>query len=88
MTKKQLSQRALIAVGLVLSLAACGGGGGGGTDTVVDPPKVVVTNQEDQFGTAFGTDFRTAANTDPAPPVNDGDIVPVSLTTEPVNITP
>ena len=88
MTKKQFSQRALIAVGLVLSLAACGGGGGGRTDTVVDPPKVVVTSQEDQFGTVFGADFRTAANTDPAPPVNDGDIVPVSLTTEPVNITP
>ena len=88
MTNKQFSQRVLITFGLALALAACGGSGGGGTDTVVDPPKVVVTNQEDQFGTAFGTDFRTAANTDPSPTVNDGDIVPVSLTTEPVNITP
>lgn len=87
MTKTQLSQRALIAVVLLLSLAACGGGGGG-TNAVIDPPKVIVTSQEDQFGTVFGTDFRTAANTDPAPSVNDGDIVPVSLTTEPVNITP
>lgn len=87
MNRKKLSQRVLIATALALPLAACGGGGGQ-TDTVVEPPKVVVTSQEDQFGTAFGTDFRTAANTDPAPLVNDGDIVPVSLTTEPVNITP
>ena len=89
MTKKQLVQRALIGTALALPLAACGGGGGssGGGDTVITPPVVVTTAQEDKFGIPFGMDFRAAMNSEPAP-VMDGDIVPVSLTTEPIDITP
>ncbi len=86
MTRKQIAQRALVGTALALALSACGGGGGGG-DTQVEPPKVVTTAQEDRFGTAFGTDFRAAANSEPAN-VSDTDIVPVSLTTEPIAITP
>ena len=90
MTKKQLVHRALIGTALALPLAACGGGGGsggGGGDTVITPPVVVTTAQEDKFGIPFGMDFRAAMNSDPAS-VSDGDIVPVSLSTEPIDITP
>ena len=88
MTKKQLVQRALIGTALALPLAACGGGGGSsGGDTVITPPVVVTTAQEDKFGIPFGMDFRAAMNSDPAS-VSDGDIVPVSLSTEPIDITP
>lgn len=93
MTKRQMVQRALIGIALALPLAACGGGGGGGSssggggDTVITPPVVVTTAQEDKFGIAFGNDFRAAMNSEPAS-VSDGDIVPVSLTTEPIAITP
>ena len=89
MTKKQFVQRALIGTALALPLAACGGGGGssGGGDTVITPPVVVTTAQEDKFGIPFGMDFRAAMNSDPAS-VSDGDIVPVSLSTEPIDITP
>lgn len=86
MTKQQFNQRIVMTTALALSLAACGGGGGG-SDSVVEPPKVITTAQEDKFGIAFGTDFRAPLNGEPAP-VNDGDIVPVSLTTEPIDITP
>ena len=85
MTKKQLVQRALIGTALALPLAACGGGGGG-SDSVITPPVVIKTLQEDKFGVQFGTDFRAAMNSDPVS-VNDGDIVPVSLTTDPIDIT-
>lgn len=85
MTKKLLIQRALMTTALALSLAACGGGGG--SDAVVTPPKTTVTAQEDKFGVAFGNDFRAPMNSEPAT-VADGDIVPVSLTTEPIDITP
>ena len=89
MTKKQLIQRALIGSALALPLAACGGGGGGGGgggDTVIVPPVVVTTAQEDKFGVQFGIDFRAATTSEPAS-VNDSDIVPVSLTTSPIDIT-
>lgn len=86
MTRKELTQRALMTTALALSLAACGGGGGG-SDSTVTPPVVVTTAQEDKFGLAFGMDFRASMNGEPAQ-VNDGDIVPVALTTEPIDITP
>lgn len=85
MTKKQLIQRALLGTALALPLAACGGGGGGGSDSVIAPPVVVKTAQEDKFGVQFGIDFRASMNSEPAS-VNDGDIVPVSLTNEPIDI--
>ena len=88
MTKKQLVHRALIGTALALPLAACGGGGGSsGGDTVIAPPVVVTTAQEDKFGIPFGMDFRAAMDSEPAS-VSDGDIVPVSLSTEPIDITP
>ena len=87
MTKKQLVQRALIGTALALPLAACGGGGGGGSDSVIIPPVVVTTAQEDKFGIPFGIDFRAAMNSEPAS-VSDGDIVPVTLTNDPIDITP
>ena len=84
MTKKQLIQRALLGTALALPLAACGGGGGG-SDSVIAPPIVVKTAQEDKFGVQFGIDFRASMNSEPAS-VNDGDIVPDSLTNEPIDI--
>ena len=84
MTKKQLIQRALLGTALALPLAACGGGGGG-SDSVIAPPTVIKTAQEDKFGVQFGIDFRASMNSEPAS-VNDGDIVPVSLTNEPIDI--
>jgi len=86
MTKNQLVQRALISTALALPLAACGGGGGGGGgSSVITPPVTVTTAQEDKFGVQFGIDFRAAMNSEPAS-VSDGDIVPVSLTTSPIDI--
>lgn len=40
------------------------------------------TRTEDKFGTTFGNAFRAPANSEPAK-VNDGDLPPVSNTTEP-----
>ena len=45
----------------------------------------VTTKQEDQFGIVFGTAFRVLNDSEPYSP-NDGDIVPISLTAEPVDI--
>jgi hypothetical protein len=90
MTSKQNVQRALVGTALAASLAACGsGGGGGGSDNPSNPPPTVVqTAQEDKFGVAFGTDFRAAMNTSEPASVSDSDLVAVSLTTEPIDITP
>lgn len=71
---------------LAVALASCGGGGGGTSSSTPTPPVVTTTGQEDKFGTQFGIDFRAPNNSEPAQ-VNNGDIVPVSLTTEPINIT-
>jgi hypothetical protein len=46
------------------------------------PPPPPPPPQEDFFGTAFGVDFRAPANSNPVVP-SPGDIIPVSLTTEP-----
>lgn len=70
---------------LGLAIAACGGGrkdlppgntGGG---------PVITAQQEDQFGVRFGTAFRADNNSEPFSPA-DGDIAPVSFTTEPIDI--
>lgn len=83
-------KRGLIVSALVLSASACSSNdnGSGSTSNVTTPaPPVVVapTRQEDQFGVAFGTAFRGASDGEPFQ-VQDGDIVAVSLTTEPVTI--
>ena len=80
----QLMLRALIIGGLTTAVAACGGSGSS-SSTVIAPPAVLTTAQEDKFGTVFGTDYRAVANSEPAS-VSDGDIVPVSLTTEPIPV--
>lgn len=49
------------------------------------PPPVVVTPQEDTFGTVFGMAFREGENGTAIEP-KDGDIVALSLTTEPSEI--
>lgn len=83
--------RALIVSVLVLGASACSnndnGTGSTGNTTTPAPPVVVTPppRQEDQFGTAFGTAFRAASDGEPFP-VQDGDLVAVSLTAEPVTI--
>lgn len=64
-------------------LAACGGGADNTAPPPPSPPTTVV--QEDTFGVAFGTAFRTDPNGTPIEP-KDGDIIPLSLTTEPVDV--
>lgn len=74
--------RSAAILGLGLSIAACGSGNngnsppGGGGNTA---------KQEDQFGMAFATGFRANPNSEPFSP-QDGDIVAISLTAEPVTI--
>ena len=76
----QASAVSLLATGL----AACGGGNGSSTPTPT-PGQTSAARQEDQFGIAFGNAFRAAPDGEPSP-VADGDLVAVSLTTEPVTI--
>lgn len=78
--KSRLAIRLLVGAGLVLAVSACGSDGV--TSTVNTPP---AAPQENQFGSAFATDYRASANSEPAN-ANDGDIVAVSLTTEPVAV--
>lgn len=82
--KTQLLVRVAIAVGLALTVSACGGSGSNDS-TATTPPVVTATAQEDKFGTMFGVDYRAPANSEPAT-TKDGDIVAVSLTTEPINV--
>ena len=70
----------------ISTLAACGGSGdGGSTPPSPPPPPTTVSAQEDTFGLAFGMAFRADTNGTPIEP-QDGDIIPLSLTTEPVDI--
>ncbi len=82
---KRIVQRALLVAMMGAGLASCGGNGG---DAATTPPVVVPpapAPQENQFGTAFATDFRASPTSAPATPA-DGDIIPLSLTTNPVNV--
>ncbi len=66
----------------ISTLAACGGG----ADNTTPPPTPPTTvAQEDTFGVVFGMAFRADANATPIEP-KDGDIIPLSLTTEPSEI--
>ena len=65
-------------------LAACGSG----KKTAPPPPVVVVppaAKLEDGFGANFGIAYRADPNTDAKDPAA-GDIVPLSLTTDPTTI--
>jgi hypothetical protein len=57
------------------------------TATAPAPPPIAVTPapQENAFGANFGTAFRTSETAAPVVPA-DGDIVPLSLTTDPARI--
>lgn len=78
----QASAVSLLATGL----AACGSGyGNGGSTPTPTPGQTGTARQEDQFGIAFGNAFRADPNGEPSP-VADGDLVAISLTTEPVTI--
>lgn len=79
----RLNLRGACLLGLGLAVAACGSsnpspppppGGGGAT-----------VRQEDSFGIAFGTAFRADNNSEPYSPA-DGDLIAVSLLTEPTVI--
>ena len=67
---------------LAAGLAACGSSGYSPTPT---PTQTVTALQEDQFGVVFGNAFRGALNSEPFV-VSDGDLIAISLTTEPVTI--
>ncbi len=68
-----------------VGLAACGGS----NDSAMAPapPPVVVTPapQENAFGANFGAAFRAPDTAAPVTPA-DGDIVPLSLTTDPAKV--
>ena len=86
LSMKQFLLRSAAAAALTASLAACGGGGGSDGGTTVTPPAPpTAVKLEDQFGAQFGATFRMAANTDPRDPA-PGDLIPISFTTDPVNI--
>lgn len=85
---KSFLLRSAAAAALTASLAACdsGGGGGGGGGTPPTPPAPPAPARiEDGFGPQFGAAFRADANSNPRDPAA-GDLVPVSFTTDPVNI--
>lgn len=76
--------RSLITVTVIgavaVALTACGGGGG-----VVAVPVPPAPKLEAAFGAGFATAFQQGANTDPREPAA-GDVVAVSLTTDPVPV--
>lgn len=82
-----MMRNVLITTAIVLlgaSVSSCGGGKGKGVDVGVTPP--VAAPFENQFGASgFGPGFRAGANTDPRD-VAPGDVIPVSLTAEPVTL--
>jgi hypothetical protein len=78
MTRKNLFRLVLLASAAV-TLAACGGGGGRSVSTA----PVVAPSLESMFGAGFNTDFSASPNSQPAVPVS-GDIIPLSLTTQPI----
>lgn len=77
-------RRGLALTLLVLSVSACNKSERvDGTTTTAPPPVVVAPPaQEDKFGAVFGVAYRAAADGEPFV-VQDGDLIPISLTTEP-----
>lgn len=71
------------AVGLAGAISACSSSPSSNY-TATTPPVTNMTAQADQFGTAYGTDYRAPADSEPAN-VSDSDIVAVSASTEPAN---
>lgn len=74
----------LVAVGLLAAtLAACGSNETPAPPPPPPPPPPAPV--EDQFGAGFGSAFRANPNSDASDPAA-GDIIPVSLTAEPVTL--
>ena len=79
---QKFALRGAIVLALAGAVVGCGPSasrpppGSGGTVTV---------KQEDQFGVPFGIAFRADNNSEPYSPA-DGDIIAISLTTEPVDV--
>ncbi|GGE02969.1 hypothetical protein GCM10011529_06770 [Polymorphobacter glacialis] len=77
-------------IGFVLlataTLAACGDNGAGPAAPPPAPVVVPPAPQENAFGANFGTAFRASDTATPITPA-DGDIIPLSLTTEPARIS-
>lgn len=85
MTRKTLMMlQACGVIAMAGGLSACGSDGGS-TTPAPTPTQTTTARVEDQFGIAFGNDFRADPNSEPSP-VADGDLVAISLTTEPVPI--
>ena len=81
--KARIVWRSACLLGLGLAVTACGGSGNPTPPT--NGGGVVTVKQEDTFGMQFATAFRADNNSEPYN-VADGDIVAISLTTEPVDI--
>ncbi|MDB5713570.1 MAG: hypothetical protein JWO15_967 [Sphingomonadales bacterium] len=77
-----------IKVGLsVTALGALAAGCSGGNNSDSNSgPGTVVTSQEDSFSTVFGTAFRASPDSTPIIP-KDGDIIPLTLDSDPKPIT-
>ena len=77
--------RAALVLAAAGTLASCGGNSN--TAAAPPPPAVVVAPapQENAFGANFGTAFRAAETAAPIMPA-DADIIPLSLTTDPVKV--
>lgn len=80
MTRTLVTTAALMTLGLLLS--ACGGGGDGPNTTITTPTPPA--RFDAQFGANFSTDFQAPSLTSEPHAVAAGDVVPVSLTAEPV----
>ena len=78
-TKLRLLRNAAAVALLAGGLAACGGGGGGGGGHVVTPPPPSLAAF---FGASFEKAFNASAMSEPFDPA-PGDIIALSLTTEP-----
>ena len=70
----------VVTFGLLLS--ACGGGGDGPNTTIGTPAPPA--RFDAQFGAKFSTDFQAPSATSEPQAVAAGDVIPVSLTAEPV----
>lgn len=75
--------RIVAAAMLVGGLAACGNNNT--PSSITQPPPMPAAKLEDQFGAGFGVAYRADPNTDPKDPMAS-DIIPLSLTTDPVAI--
>jgi len=73
------------AVALLASgVAACGGDGNSASTPSTTPPVITpAAKQETLFGANFATSYEQSPTATPTTPA-DGDIIPLSLTTEPV----